>query len=369
MDAEEVLRLKIRLLTEGAVLPKSEWKGRKGGAGPVGGRYFLLPNGKVCGIPIRSGKTAKRYGSATLEQTDDPEVWLYDNRVELKLVPKPQFYNLHTKDGIPYYNIALLHGNETLATTVYQSCRYWDDGSHCRFCTIPHSFEAGNTLMEKTPEQIGEVLLAAEKEGVVRDVLLTTGTPDSSDMGCERLVSIIQHLKSVSSLPIAVQFEPPYDMDAISSVAEAGAVAVGIHIESADEAVRAKMCPGKTAHGDLELYWKSWKHALAMLGRGSVSTFILTGLGEDETTTLQFIELLSESGILPVVTPVRPSAGSRLASFTPTYIGQLDATVDFYKKVGEVLGSWGLDPSKTPAGCHRCGGCTPIQEAFDLAKS
>ena len=369
MDAEEALRLKVRLLTEGAVLPESEWKGRKGGAGPVCARYFLLPNGKVCGIPIRVGEMAKKYGSAPLEPTENPEIWLYDHRVELRLVPKPKFYNLRTSDGIPYYKIALLHGSETLATTVYQSCRYWEDGSHCKFCTIPHSLEAENTILDKTPEQIGEVLQAAEKEGVARDVLLTTGTPDSSDMGCKRLISVIRHLTSISKLPVAVQFEPPYNMDYIASVAEAGAVAVGIHIESADETVRAQICPGKTSHGDLDLYWKSWKHALRLFGRGGVSTFILTGLGEDEAVSLQFIESLSEAGVLPVVTPVRPSVGSRLASFIPSYVGQLDATLDFYTRVGEILKRWDLDPSKTPAGCHRCGGCTPIHEAYDLANS
>ena len=37
MDTEDLLRLKIRLLTEGATLPESEYSGRKGGAGPIGG--------------------------------------------------------------------------------------------------------------------------------------------------------------------------------------------------------------------------------------------------------------------------------------------------------------------------------------------
>ena len=82
MDAEDILRLKIRLLTEGATLPESEYSGRKGGAGPVGGRYFVLPNGRHCGIPIRRGEMAKRFGSALLEPTHNPGAWIYD--VELR---------------------------------------------------------------------------------------------------------------------------------------------------------------------------------------------------------------------------------------------------------------------------------------------
>ena len=40
MNAEEVLTLKVRLLTEGVILPEGEWTGRRGGAGPVGSRYL-----------------------------------------------------------------------------------------------------------------------------------------------------------------------------------------------------------------------------------------------------------------------------------------------------------------------------------------
>ena len=206
MDAEELLRLKVRLLTQGATISSNEYAGRKGGAGPVGGRYFLLPNGRSVGIPIRSGEQAAVFNSAPLEPTDDPSIWLYDNMIELKVVPRPLFYDLKTKDGIPYNQIALLHGDRTLATTIYQSCRYWSHGTQCKFCTIPLSHRYGDTVLEKIPEQVAEVVIAAEKEGVIDDILLTTGTPESEDMGIRRLIRVIEAIRKVSQLPIGVQF-------------------------------------------------------------------------------------------------------------------------------------------------------------------
>ncbi|MHA2603406.1 MAG: hypothetical protein AM324_014895, partial [Candidatus Thorarchaeota archaeon SMTZ1-83] len=98
MDVEDLLRLKIRLLTEGATLPENESSGRKGGAGPVGGRYFVLPNGRPCGIPIRRGKMAKRFGSQLLKPTESPELWNY-NGVEIRAVPRPKFLKGKTSDG------------------------------------------------------------------------------------------------------------------------------------------------------------------------------------------------------------------------------------------------------------------------------
>lgn len=367
MDAEEILRLKIRLLTEGATMPEGQWLGRKGGAGPVGGRYFLLPNGRPCGIPIRYGETAKRYQSASLTPSEDPSIWLYDDSFELRVISRPKFYDLETSDGIPYPKIALLHGASTLATTVYQTCRYWSHGSQCKFCTIPVSYHSGDSILEKTPQQIAEVVQAAEKEGVAHDVLLTTGTPESPDMGIERLVKIIEAIRGVSRMPIGVQFEPPIDRNTIRHISDAGANAVGMHIESADESVREEMCPGKHEYGPLDLYKRSWQYALDLFGRGNVSTFILHGLGESIETTLDLVKELAEVGVLPVVAPVRPAPGSQLSDYTPTYVGTIDQSVEFYKKVGKILYKNNLDPSKTLAGCHKCGGCTPDQEAYDWA--
>lgn len=369
MDAEEILHLKVRLLTEGAVLTKGEQAVRKGGAGPVGGRYFILPNGRVVGVPIRTGEQAKRFNSATIEPTDDSNIWLYDDSIRLRVVPRPKFYDLTTKDGTLYSKIALLHGDSTLATTVHQSCRYWDYGSQCKFCTIPFSHQSGDTMLEKIPEQVAEVVVAAEKEGLIENVLLTTGTPESEDMGINHLIRVIKAIREVSELPIAVQFEPPTNTDAIRDIASAGASAVGMHIESADDSVREEMCPGKHEYGSLDLYKRSWQYALNYFERGHVSTFILHGLGEDQTNTLNLIRELAEVGVISVVAPVRPSAGSQLASYKPTYVDNLDDSVNFYKEVGKILFTNGLNPMKTKAGCHKCGGCTPIQEAYDWAAS
>ncbi len=367
MDAEEILRLKVRLLTEGASLPEQMFQGRKGGAGPVGGMYFYLPNGRVCGIPIRYGSLAKKYNSAPLEQTDNPAVWIYNGSVELKAVPKPKFYDLKTQDGIPYSKIALLHGSRTLATTVFQGCKYWKNHTHCKFCTIPHSYTSGNTILKKTPEQIAEVVLAAKSEGVIDNVLLTTGTTETPDMGCATLIQIIEKIRESSNIPIGVQFEPPIDTSIIRDLAEAGTNAVGMHLESAEESIREEMCPGKHQYGSIEFYKERLKYARSYFEWGHVSSYILHGMGENIEKTIDLVEELASMGVLPIVAPLRPAQGSKLADYAPTYIDNLDSSVEFYKRIGSILLKYKINPEKTIAGCHKCGGCTPEQEAYDWA--
>ncbi|MHA2302324.1 MAG: radical SAM protein [Candidatus Thorarchaeota archaeon] len=369
MDAEDILRLKVRLLTEGATLPESENSGRKGGAGPVGGRYFVLPNGRHCGIPIRRGEIAKRFGSALLEPTEDPAKWIYDGQIEINAVARPKFLNGVTADGIPYQQIALLHCHSTLATTAYQGCKYWECGTQCKFCTIPTSHLRGDTVLDKSPEQMAEVVQAAEQDGIITDILLTTGTTDTPDMGGERLVAIIKGIRKVSDLPIGVQIEPPMKREIIKEISRAGANAIGMHIESADDAIRKEMCPGKYEYGSLDLYRKSWLYALDYFERGNVSTFILYGLGENVNKTISLVQELAEAGVVPIVAPFRPAPGSMLSDFTPTYVGKLEESLKLYQEVGNALHQWNIDPSETLAGCHRCGGCSPIQEAYDWAAS
>ncbi len=108
---------------------------------------------------------------------------------------------------------------------------------------------------------------------------------------------------------------------------------------------------------------------MKFFGRGNVSTFILQGLGERTETTLSLAEELAEMGVLPIVAPIRPATGSQLADYVPPYAGSLEQSVELYKEIGKILHRWNINPSETAAGCHLCGGCTPIQEAYDWAAS
>ncbi|MFW9953134.1 MAG: radical SAM protein [Candidatus Thorarchaeota archaeon] len=367
MEREELLRLKIRLLTEGVRLPEGISTGRKGGAGPVGARYFLLPDGSTIGIPIRGGRVAETFNSANLEQTETKGMWLYDSKYLLTEVPRPAFYDMRTEDSIEFSKLALLHGSDCLATTVLQECKYWGSGEQCKFCTIPTSYLAGSTTKEKTPSQIAQIVAQAESDGIIKHILLTTGTSEEPDMGVGRMVNIVSEIRKLSNLPIAVQFEPPDDLTQIDSLAKAGVNAVGIHIESADEEIRMRVCPGKYDHASREDYIAAWDYARRFFAKGDVSTFLLYGLGEDEEKTLEFCDFIASKGVFPIVTPVRPALGSQLAEYIPSYVGNLDHVVEFYKRLGKILVKHELDPRATAGSCSRCGGCTPIQEAYNWA--
>ena len=63
-----------------------------------------------------------------------------------------------------------------------------------------------------------------------------------------------------------VQFEPPDVLSVLDDVHRAGVDAVGIHIETFDPAVLARVAPGKAQCG-VEGYFRTWERAVEVFGR------------------------------------------------------------------------------------------------------
>lgn len=336
--------------------------GRKGGAGPLGGRYFLLEDGiTLINVVLWNNpqKTSLRLG-----EKKDGFFDVYDENKEvyfgrLKLVENPQFYNLTTSDGIEMKKIALVHGVDCLASTIYQKCIYWACGEACEFCGIELSLTYNTTIAEKNYIQMSEVISAAKKEGRCSHMTLTSGTEESIDKGANRYIELLKGVKeNHPDIPLHVQIEALEDVRYIDKLKEAGADTIGIHIEVLDEKIRKKITPGK-AHLSYELYKKNWKNAVEVFGDNQVSTYILTGFGESRNEFIDGVERVISLGVVPYITPVRSIPGKKDLPMT-----DYEKLLDIYLRSGILMKQYGVNPLKNKAGCVRCGGCSAISEAF-----
>jgi len=366
----DLLKLKVALLTQGVALPPTEPGGRRGGAGPTGGRYFLLEGGSVVNAPVRRGEQATRMGSLSLEEQGEGRFRVHglkgvgESVLEVEMVPLPLFYGERLRDGTPMYQVALVHGTDCLATTILQSCHYFQLGEECHFCSLPVSLALGRTVLRKTPDQFLEVLKAAQRERRASHVTLTIGSPGRPDRGAADYIRFVGGVRRHSSIPIHVQLEPPRPPSLLEELREAGVDTVGIHLEFFDDELRRRYCPGKYRYASLEEYRRCWRRAVEIFGPAQVSTFILLGLGEKADRLRPGIEECAQMGVLPLLVPFRPNPGSRLERFTPTYAGHLDTIVKIYLECASILHRHGLDPTKSLAGCPRCAGCTALPEAY-----
>ena len=339
--------------------------GRKGGAGPLGGRYFLFENRTLVNAALWNDP---QKSNLVLRENRDGYFEVYDvrNKIEhskLKLIQNPRYYNSDymTSDGIPMKKIALVHGLDCLSSTIYQKCVYWACGEACKFCGIELSLESDATIEEKNAQQMSEVIAVAKKEGRCNHMTLTSGTDENIDKGAKRYIELLKGIKkNYPNLPLHVQIEPLEDLSYITELKEAGADTIGIHLEVLNQKIRDSITPGKSRIS-YESYEKNWKHALEIFGKNQVSSYLLTGFGESPDDFVLDTEKIISLGVIPYITPVRSIPGMKNLPKT-----NHNVMVEIYKKAAKLMKEYGVNPLKSKAGCVRCGGCSAINEAYKI---
>jgi radical SAM protein (TIGR04043 family) len=350
--------LGLRLDAPDADAPDAGPTGRRGGAGPSDHKAIRVA-GQTIMVPIYTAAASASPFSAAAPGPQGVATLLRDGDEVGRIVfpRQPRFYGLQTLDGIPYWKIALLHGEDVLATTVLQTCiRYADRRTACQFCAIGQSLDAGRTIAHKTPEQLAEVARMAVLLDGVKHMVLTTGTPNVVDRGAAVLCDSAFAIKAAVDLPIQVQCEPPRDPIWFQRLKAAGADSLGMHIEAATQATRARIMPGK-ATVSLDRYMEAFVHAVPVFGRGQVSTYILAGLGDTPDEIVRLCERLIGLGVLPFVVPFVPITGTPLAlhpSPSPSFMHQVLAPL------GAMLRAAELRSADAKAGCSRCGACSSL---------
>lgn len=329
--------------------------GRKGGAGPAEGRAFIV-NGVPVSVPIAASYVSK--SPFTLKKTKS-EYFLLKNGnpvSTVKIVPEPKFYSKSTENGISYRKIALLHGQDCLATTVLQKCVHWKHSKKCSFCATEASLSNRQTIAKKTPAQLAQVAKAARDMDGVTHMILTSGTGDPPGSEILYLAQCVRAIKAETGIPIQVQIAPPKDLGLIDDLKDAGVESIGIHIESFDMDILSKVAPSKAEIG-LNHYEKAWKKAVQLFGVNQVSSFIIAGLGEPMPSIAWGSEFLADLGVYPFVVPLRPIPGSSLEQAAPPHP---DSMKKLYDAVAKILQTKGIASDNVSAGCARCGACSAL---------
>jgi radical SAM protein (TIGR04043 family) len=333
---------------------------RRAGAGPSDHKAVKLGEHTIM-VPIHTQPAAR--SPFDVRELNGQGGMLYrDDRalMPIAFARVPNFYRGATQDGTPYWKIATLHGSDVLATTVLQKCvRYGNRKTACQFCAIGQSLAAGTTVAEKTPAQLAEVAKAAVELDAVKHAMLTTGTPPSEDRGAAVLARCSEAIVRAVGLPIQAQCEPPADFAWFQRLADAGVVTLGLHLEAVSDAVRHKIMPGK-AEVPLSVYYEAFEAAVAVFGRGQVTTYILAGLGDTHAAIVEMCERVARLGVYPFVVPFVPIAGTPLAGHAPPTAAGMGALL---KDVARVLARHDMTSDSVRAGCGRCGACSTQRSA------
>ena len=327
---------------------------RRGGAGPADAGMIWV-EGVAVTVPVGASYVA---GSPFVLRREDEGWGIYRDGARVATadpLERPRFYDLATADGVPYWKIALLH-LDSLASTVLQTCTYWGTSDQCAFCGIELSLQADRTIAVKRPDQLAEVAVAAKELDQVVDVTLTTGSTAAPDRGARYLGRCARAIKQATGLPIEGQFEPPADLGVLDEVHDDGLDSVGMHVESFDPEVLARIAPGKARTG-IDGYFRAWQRAVEVFGAGQVSTYVILGMGEDPEVTVEGCRRAVDLGVYPFVVPLRPVPGSLMGDCMPPSADYMDRV---YRQVAPYLVARGLGSGDVRAGCARCQACSAI---------
>lgn len=357
-----ITELQVHGIAEPAVAGN---RGRRGGAGPSDHRALTI-DGSTVMVPVYNA--ASQDSPYCLESNDDGMLALANRKGEeirpVDVTAEPAFYSLSTAEGVPYRSIALLHGRDVLATTLLQTCiRFRDRKDSCQFCAIEQSLDDARTIVRKTPEQVAEVAEAAVRLDGVKQLVMTTGTPNSDDRGARLMAETAAAVKRRVNIPIQAQCEPPEDPIWYERMKQAGVDSLGMHLEVVEPEVRRRILPGKSEI-TLQQYYEAFAKAVAVFGRGQVSTYLLAGLGDSADSLISCSNSLIDLGVYPFVVPFVPISGTPLENHPAP---STDFMVEIYSAVAARLRESDISADSMAAGCAKCGACSALS-LFETAR-
>jgi len=349
--------LKVELQSYGLRIPDTRTI-RRGGAGPTGGIHLkFLPEGEA-NIPV-VGEFVKS-SPYSLDQING-ENWIFRDAVavvQVEFMKDGKYYNHKTSAGIPMQKIGLLHCPTTFATTLLQTCDFWMDERRCKFCGIELTLKDRSTVGFKNVKALVETIQMAKELDGISNVVFTSGVAPDEEKALTKYAEICSEVKKQTGLPIQLQIIPPEDLGWLQRLKSSGVDALGVHIETFDPEIFKKVTPGKAMIG-LDKYIETWKEAVNVFGRWSVSTYVLVGMGEKIETVLDGAELCAEIGVYPFIVPFRPIAGTPMENVKPPDAETMEYV---YAEAAKVLSRYEGGAKSSVAGCVSCGECSALPE-------
>ena len=275
----------------------------------------LLVAGAGAALPIvANSKYRVRAGRLLLDGTD--------LGMAVASVQRPGFYDLSTVDGMPYEQLARLHGADVLAISV-----------------------GGPDVV--LPSAFAQVAADAMRLDGVTSAIITSGPGDATTHRMRYLARCVEAVaRAAPDLPIQVQIPIPGEMALFAELKAAGGASLALQVESAAAVGRPV-----------------WHEAVRLFGRNQVSTYVVVSTDTDPDDVVDWAGELIRLGVYPFVVPFRPSAGTLPADggrarSLPSWL-----VADVTDRVAELLVAAGMRGTDQAAGCAACGACSCLRSA------
>ncbi len=322
-------------------------------------------NGELIPVFIVNGKRAANSPLHLFKNNAHRYEVRADNEkyTDVKLLPRPEFYDGMTADGTPRHKLAVIVGPGHLRSVVNQRCYYQQTGNACRFCAVQHWWNADTT---KAAEEIASTVAMGVAGGVVNHVSLTTATLNTPGKGLEHLVKTARLIQAKVDVPIMLEFEPIEDFALLDSLLrkarQDGVTTVSCNIECFENSLRPEIMPSK-GKIPISAYIKTWEKCLEIFGENEVFTVAIVGIGEADESILRGVEMAASHGVMTFLVPHSPAIG---ADYEDMAAPSADRMLSLYSRAVTVYERYGLDLYACRAGCVRGGGFSAIKDVANF---
>lgn len=192
--------------------------------------------------------------------------------------------------------------------------------ANCGFCPQARNSKSSTKLLSRVswpafPAQgVIHALGKATGQGKIRRVCIQALNYPGVFTHLEALV---KEIKKGSALSVSVSCQPKTKAD-IEQLAAAGVDRLGIAVDAASETLFNKV-KGLDVGGGYcwDTLFRRLAEALAVFGKGNVSTHMIVGLGETEKEAVEFLQRCVDLGVLPALFAFTPVRGTALGTTPP----------------------------------------------------
>jgi hypothetical protein len=244
----------------------------------------------------------------------------------------------------------VMHAPDQAFINLSGECLY-----ECAFCNT-HRMVPGRRK-DISPERWVELVLEAYDRQPFKALSITSvASVDHEAMMSAYETVITGVLARHPHLAVGVEpyIQGPGD---ILRLRRAGATEIKINVQTTDQEILDRICPG----WDLERQYAMLEEAVAVFGRGRVTTNILLGLGESDTEVARAIDRLALMGVVPSLRAIRINEGNAAhlerAMGRPLEPVPVERHVLMAETLRDILTARGMSECRMDSMCHRCGCC------------
>jgi biotin synthase-related radical SAM superfamily protein len=195
--------------------------------------------------------------------------------------------------------------------------------ANCGFCPQARASKSSTELLSRVtwpvfpiPEVVTALHIAVKQGTIKRVCIQALNYPEVF----VHLETLVKEIKKRSAVPVSVSCQP-LNRENILRLAEAGVDRLGIALDAATEELFNKV-KGTSAGGVYrwENQFRQLSEAIAVFGRGNVSTHIIVGLGETEKEVAEIIQRCVNMSVLPALFAFTPVRGTALEAKPPPLV-------------------------------------------------